>query len=63
MTGQQAWAMVAPLIPAPAYVQGGAQTEAFADAYTTLFIGALLYDNWVANGKPEEWKNPKGGKK
>lgn len=64
MTGEEAWKLLAPWLVSPPYIKGSPQIEEWMDAYVTLHIGTVLFDNWVANGKPEEWqKKPKKGAK
>lgn len=57
MTGAEAWAVIAPMIYVPQYSgDRPPQFDTMAEAYVTAYIGLQLYDNWVAHGKPEEWK-------
>ena len=64
MTGAEAWSLVAPMIlfPQP-YNSKSPQCDHMVDAYVTVHIGTILYDNWVANGKPDEWREKPRKKK
>ena len=57
MTGEEAWSLVAPMIlfPQP-YSSASPQCEEMVEAYVTVHIGTILFDNWVANGKPDAWR-------
>lgn len=65
MTGSEVWRLISPMIYTPHDKEKHPDTyDTLVDAYVITFIGLTLFDNWVANGKPEEWKEqPKKGKK
>lgn len=56
MTGEQAWSLIAPMIYMPKYNPSDPAADAMIEAYVLTHIGLVLYDNWVANGKPSEWQ-------
>lgn len=55
MTGQEVWSLIAPLIPIPHDVNSEA-FQTISEAYVITFGALQLYDNWVARGKPQEWR-------
>ena len=62
MSGSEAWSIIAPMIYLPQWEKGKPKPEQFdvmSKAYVTAFIGLQLYDNWVAQGQPEEWREGK----
>jgi hypothetical protein len=64
MTGADAWSLVAPMILMPQpYSSDSPQCQDMIEAYVLVHIGTQLYDNWVANGKPDEWRNKPGKEK
>ena len=55
MTGEQAWSLIAPMI----MFSNDVNSESFqtiSEAYVITFGALQLYDNWVARGKPQEWR-------
>lgn len=62
MTGEEAWSLVAPMIFIPNGNPNTPQAQTMIDAYVTVRIGLTLFDSWVDNGKPDEWrKKPRKG--
>ena len=56
MTGQEVWHLIAPMIFFPLSKEKSPEAyDAMIESYTIAHIGTRLYDNWVANGRPEEW--------
>lgn len=65
MTGAEAWSLIAPMIYIPPGKPNSPEAQTMIDAYVLAHIGLMLFDSWVANGKPDSWRlenAPKKGK-
>lgn len=57
MTGQEAWQLIAPMIYIPPNKERYPEAmDSMMECYVLCNVGLKLYDNWVANGRPEEWR-------